>query len=264
VTWPSRTLRLDGVDEDHWVDRVERPVLPLGHLLHDLVGDPGDRVAADFGAVDLVEVRRDLAGGQTTGGQRQHDPVDAVQAALPLAHDDRVEAGVAISGDLDLDRADLGQHRLGPGSVARVPTITAGRIMTVIAQVLAHILLKGGLQDRLGEQLEHPVRTGQILPAGLPVDGEDLHRRGLDRGPVGHAQRVRGEAVRGVGGEPDRRRQPVGPRRPPRASACNSWLCAPTRAGRRRRRRAAGPRVDGGRRLQSPSDSLAPGWVVTW
>jgi hypothetical protein len=31
-------------DEDDRVDRVKRPVLPLGHALNDLVGDRGDRL----------------------------------------------------------------------------------------------------------------------------------------------------------------------------------------------------------------------------
>ena len=51
--------------------------------------------------MDLVEVR-DLPGRETTGGQREHDLVDPVQAALALAHDDRAEAGVAGAASNEL------------------------------------------------------------------------------------------------------------------------------------------------------------------
>ena len=65
---PVADLHHDRVDEDHRIDPVQRPVAPLGHLLEDLVGDPGDGVAADLGAVDLGEVRGDLPGGQAARG----------------------------------------------------------------------------------------------------------------------------------------------------------------------------------------------------
>jgi hypothetical protein len=40
----------------------------------------------------------DLCGGHTARGQRQHDLVDPVQAALPLAHEYRVERAVPVTG----------------------------------------------------------------------------------------------------------------------------------------------------------------------
>ena len=43
---PVADLDHDRVDEDHRIDRVQRPVAPLGHLLDHLVGDLGDRLLA--------------------------------------------------------------------------------------------------------------------------------------------------------------------------------------------------------------------------
>ena len=43
-------------------------------------------------------------------GQRDHQLVHPGQAPLPLRHDLRLERAVPVAGDLDLDRADLGQH----------------------------------------------------------------------------------------------------------------------------------------------------------
>jgi hypothetical protein len=51
---------------------------------------------------------------------------------LPLPHDLRRESGLDVAGNLDLDRTDLGQHRLGPHPVARVAEVAADRIMLVI------------------------------------------------------------------------------------------------------------------------------------
>lgn len=46
-------LDVDGIDEHDWIDRVQRPVLPLGHPVHHLVGDRGDRLLRHFGAIHL-------------------------------------------------------------------------------------------------------------------------------------------------------------------------------------------------------------------
>ena len=112
-------------------------------------------------------MRGHLAGGQAAGGQRQHDLVDPVQAALALAHDLRLEAGVAVARDFDLDRADLGEHGLGAGAVAGVPAVAPGRVVAVIAQVLAQLGLQGGLEHRLGQPGEQPVRADELHPVGL-------------------------------------------------------------------------------------------------
>jgi hypothetical protein len=40
-------LHVDGVDEHHRIDRLQRPVAPLGHLTDDLVGDPGEMVSLE-------------------------------------------------------------------------------------------------------------------------------------------------------------------------------------------------------------------------
>src|SRR5262245_15425756 len=44
---PVADLHVHRVDEDHRVDNVQRPVLPLGHALNHLGGDGGDGLAGD-------------------------------------------------------------------------------------------------------------------------------------------------------------------------------------------------------------------------
>src|SRR5262249_42966442 len=46
------------VEENH---RVERPVLPFANLLEDRVGDPADQIGRNLDAVNLHQVRLDLA-----------------------------------------------------------------------------------------------------------------------------------------------------------------------------------------------------------
>src|SRR4051794_14295576 len=82
---PPRGTRTSprGVRNHRWnSSRVQRPVLPLGHALDDLVGDRGDRLPRDIGPVDLAQVGLDLAGGQPLGRQRDDQLVDTGQPPL--------------------------------------------------------------------------------------------------------------------------------------------------------------------------------------
>ena len=62
-------------------------------------------------------------------GSRQHDLIDARQPALPLGHDRRLEAAVAVPWHLDRDLTGVGQHRLGAFPVARVAPVPTNRIV---------------------------------------------------------------------------------------------------------------------------------------
>jgi hypothetical protein len=93
------------------------------------VGNRRDGVLGDLGVIDLPEMRRDVAGGQTAGMQRQHDLIDAGQPPLPLGHDHRLEAAVAIPRHLDGDLTRVGEHRLGAFPVAGVAPVPTDRIV---------------------------------------------------------------------------------------------------------------------------------------
>ena len=66
-------------------------------------------------------------------------------------HDHRLEGPRPITGNVDLHRADIGQHRLGPGPVAAVPAVVSGRVVRAIAQMLVELGLQAGLEHRLGQ-----------------------------------------------------------------------------------------------------------------
>jgi len=153
---------------------VQRALLPGLHLLDHLVGDPGDGLLAHLRAVDLGEVRADLARGQALGIQRQHDLIDPGQPPLPFPGDLRPGRAMPVAGHLDRYLpAGLGQHCLGPGPVPHVPRIITGRAVLVMTEMLGHLLIQRRLQHRLGQLLQQPIRAGQ-RHALLPGPGHQL------------------------------------------------------------------------------------------
>src|SRR6478609_3930155 len=76
-----------------------------------------------------------------------------------------LEGAVAVAGYLDLDRADLGQHRLRPVAVAGVPAVAARGVVAVIAQVIGDLTIQRGLHQPLGQLREQPTLAGQRQPA---------------------------------------------------------------------------------------------------
>ncbi len=150
------------VDEHRGIHPLQRAGVPRGHLLDHPVGDPGDGVLGHLGAVDVGEMGADLPGGQPTGIQRQDHLIDIGETTLTLLDNLRLEGARPIPRHVDLNTAaGIGQHRLGSESVAGVATSVSSRVPAVIAQVLAELLVQGGLDDRLGHRLEQPARARQ-------------------------------------------------------------------------------------------------------
>ena len=104
----------------------------------------------------------DLARREPLGGQRQHDLVDATQPPLALLDDHRIEGAVGVAGHFDLDRADLGEHRLGPSPIAGIARPAPNGVVFVIAQVLGHLRIQRDLEHVLGQLVEQAVRADQL------------------------------------------------------------------------------------------------------
>jgi len=124
-----------------------------------------DRLLGHLRAIHLGQMGADLTSGQALRRQRQHHVLHTGQAALPLAHDLRLETAITIAGHVNRYRADLGQHRLTTGAVTTVATIAAGRIVLVVAQVVGDLTLQRRLQHPLGQLLQQPTLTGQLQSA---------------------------------------------------------------------------------------------------
>src|SRR6266566_1741195 len=72
-------LEDERVEEDDRVDVIERPLLPLADVVHDRVGDPADQVAAHLDAVDLGQVRLDIARRQAARVEREDLVVEPLE-----------------------------------------------------------------------------------------------------------------------------------------------------------------------------------------
>jgi hypothetical protein len=127
-------------------------------------------------------MRRDLSGGQPFRIQRQHDLVHIGEPALPLFHDLRLERPFPVAGNIDADlTCSIGDNRLTAGAVAHIHRrATRPSLVLLKSQVLGEFLIKRRFQHIFGEQLQQPIRAGQ-LQAPLPGLGHHRRRSGLLR-----------------------------------------------------------------------------------
>ena len=102
----------------------QRADQPLGHLFEDPVGDLRDRLP-DTSPLYTSARCAEISPGQPLAESDNTMASTPVQAPLSLADRSAARSPVTVAGHLDLDRADLGQHRLGPGAVARVAAVAA-------------------------------------------------------------------------------------------------------------------------------------------
>jgi len=158
---------VDRVDEDHRIYAIEGSGLPVGHLREHPVGDVRDRVLRHPGPIDLSQMRRHLTRREALRRQRQHQLIDTIEAPLTFADDLRIERRLAISRDIDLDRSDLGHHRLRPLAVPRVRRPAASGLVAGVAQVLVHLALERRLQHPLRQITQQTTGTGQRDPLHL-------------------------------------------------------------------------------------------------
>jgi hypothetical protein len=120
------------VKKDHRIDRVERPVLPLAHLVEHGIGDPADQIGRDLNRVQLLQVSLDFAHRQAAGIEADDPVVKAVEAALAFGNDLRLERAVAIARHRDLNRPVIADHRLRRIAVAAVAAAPARRVALLV------------------------------------------------------------------------------------------------------------------------------------
>src|SRR4028118_1317307 len=82
--------------------RLERPVLPLGHLVQHRVGDGADQVGRDLDAVELAQVALDLAGAHPPRVHGHDLVAEAGEAALVLGDQLRVEGRQPVARALHI------------------------------------------------------------------------------------------------------------------------------------------------------------------
>ena len=131
-----------GIEEDQGIGRLQRARLPGGDLLQHRVGDRADQIGRDLDAVEIAQMADDLAGAHAAGVHRDDLLVEPWKAALVLGDQLRIETGLAVARNLQLDLPGIGDNRLLAIAVAPVAGLLAG-------QVMVHL----GIQHPLGQRL---------------------------------------------------------------------------------------------------------------
>jgi hypothetical protein len=127
-------------------------------------------------------MRGDLPGRHSFRIQRQDDLVDLGQPALPFLHDLRLERPFPIAGNIDRHfTGRVRHHRFRSGTVSHVRRLAAliGLVL-LVTEMLGQLLVQRCLENILREQLQQPIRAGQ-LQAALPRLGHHRGRRSLLR-----------------------------------------------------------------------------------
>lgn len=142
------------VEEHHRVDRVERPVLPGGHLVEHRVGHPRDEIGRHLDLIELAQMPLDLPHRQATRVQRDHLVIKPVEPRLAFRHDLQLESCVPVARHIDGHRTVFGQHRLRVIAVARIPRPAARRIALLVAEMMRQLGAERQFQQGLLQLLE--------------------------------------------------------------------------------------------------------------
>lgn len=95
--------------------------------------------------VDFFEVLLNLAGGQTTGIERENQVVKALKAGLAFGDDPRLEGRLAVAGHLDRESTEVAFESLPGLAVAGVALVVAVRRMFLIGEGECEFCLHGPL-----------------------------------------------------------------------------------------------------------------------
>jgi hypothetical protein len=104
-----------------------------------------------------------LARGHASRIQRQDLVVEAGKPRLALGYQLRLEAGLPVARNFDLDLAELALQLLGADSVARVAVVMPFRGMLLLSQMRGQLRLQRSLHDGPGQLLQQSVLPDQIL-----------------------------------------------------------------------------------------------------
>ena len=138
--------------------------------------------------------------------------------------------------------------------VARVAAVAAGRVVLVVAEMLAHLGLQRGLEHRLGQPGQQPARADQLDPLGAGLLHQLLRELLLIASVIGFWHALILSVM-------------SGPSRRPR-SACQARPVTPLFGKSPRPARAAGSggpsgaRIRRQARLRTPRRSEEPPYVV--
>src|SRR5215470_11338712 len=98
------------VEKDYRIKRVERPVLPFPDLIEYCIGNPADQIGRDLDAIELVQMRLDLANRKPAGIEADDPVVKALDPGLAFGNNLRLEAAVTVAWHGQIDRPVIADH----------------------------------------------------------------------------------------------------------------------------------------------------------
>jgi hypothetical protein len=110
----------------------------------------------------------DVTHGHPARIQADDNVRQAAETAFTLGHQHRRERARPVPRDVQLDRADLGLHRLRRRTVPRIAGAFPSRVVLVIAQMLTELGLQPAFQDRLAQLGQETTRPRK--PAAVGTD----------------------------------------------------------------------------------------------
>jgi hypothetical protein len=166
------------------VDGVQRPSAPRGDVLQDGVGDAADRVALDLHAVEVAQVRLDIADAHAAGVEAEDPVVQPGQSGLALGHQLGLKAPGAIARGLDVHRAQLGLQGLGRTPIADVAPPSRRPLAGRVAQVLGQLGTQRRLDHPAGQLRQHAARPDDLFRRQAPQRVLELSRRQQPGEPI--------------------------------------------------------------------------------
>ena len=151
---------------------MEKAGSAIPPLLHKEVGNSGNGLLRDLGAVDLGEVRGDLPVREPYRGQGNDHLIDRGQPPLTFGEDFRLEAGMPVQRHADIHRAGMGNYRLGPVAVAGIAAVAAFRVILSVGEMVIQLAFQCTLDHDRGQAAQQPALAGQLQPAGAGPSGQ--------------------------------------------------------------------------------------------
>lgn len=140
---------------------------------------------ADLDAAHLFKMGSDFAGTHPGCVKVDDTRVQLAQARLTLLHQVRLEAAIAIAGNLDLELVELGLNGLLARVIAFVTCVVGDGLAGRVTEVVGHFGVEGVLEQRLRAWLEEVVFAEWVF--GLMVGFEELvDEFGVDACGLGH------------------------------------------------------------------------------
>src|SRR5262249_43975376 len=124
------------VEKDYRIKRVERPVLPFPNLIEYCIGNPADQIGRDLDAIQLVQMRLDLAHRKPAAREADAPVVKALDPGLVFGNNLRLEAAVTVARHGQIDRPVIADHGFARIAVPAVAAAPAGWIALLVSQML--------------------------------------------------------------------------------------------------------------------------------